>query len=766
MWSDHPAGHWHDAMVTGNGTLGAMVYGGPATERIVVNHERLYEPLSDSPVPVPDIASALPEIRRLQAAGKYREAYDVSYQAAVDAGFPGIVWTDPYHPACAVVIETDGVGEVSNYRRETNFRTGVVAVHFRSKGRDYIRETFASRPDGVIIVRLRCQDGDAVKGRVSLVNQDHRPANARVDKFGGGYRDPVISSDGENLSYRCKYDRSARGYEVLARVAGGQEGQFDAPEVLIAVDVRSLENYEAEIKDAGSTVSRLRELDDFDTLLQRHASVHGEMFDRVSFRLGDEGHSSASNETLIQMQREAGDRIVPALLDRVLAMGRFGLICSSGEWPPNLMGIWNGDWRPKWSGDFTLDANVNLQIAGANMGALPEAIESYSDLVLGLVPDWRSNATNLYGCRGVMAGTRTDGRHNLHTHFSQGFPGHFWTAGAQWMVLPMWEHYLTTGDRQYLREKLLPVMEEIVTFYEDFLVATDDAGYVIFSPSFSPENRPKNSPTSGVVNATMDVAVAREAMENLIVAYEDLGMDADGLQRRLHPLMSSLPPYRINTDGALAEWADERLEDNYDHRHASHLYPVWPGREIRLSKTPNLFDAAVEAARRRGRGNGSAHGLAHMALIGARMGGADRVAENLRFMLAEGYFTTSLFTYHNVGRIYNADMLHSLPAVVMEMLLYSEGDRVEFLPALPDEFKTGGVRGLRGHGGLVAESIRWDLEAGELVTTLRGGAGRRVLFCDRATGVIRDGKDLVAGPTGGYEVEVGTEPVTLRWKLR
>ncbi|SMP56175.1 Glycosyl hydrolase family 65, N-terminal domain [Neorhodopirellula lusitana] len=744
MWSERPAQRWQEALVTGNGTLGAMVFGTPAVERVVLNHERLYEPLLDQPCPVPDIADSLPEVRRLLANGKYKEAYAYAYQAAIDAGFPGIQWTAPYHPACSLVIEQDGIDEeaILRYRRSTNFQTGEIIVRFQSGGREFVRKTFASRADGVIVMKISAVDGEPISGRVKLVNQDSRHANKRVDEKGGGYHDPEIATTPHSIAYRCKYNRSPRGYQTFLQFRSpaidptsptndakpGSQPQdavaFDASEVTLFIAIDSLETFDADGGSLQSLKDRLAKIEgDYDALLSRHVAIHQPMFDRVQFQLtvddvsGDPGQL-LSSENLIALQKTLpGERIQLTLLQKMFDMGRYTLISSSGEWPPNLMGIWNGDWRPEWSGDFTLDANVNLQIAAANLGQLPEAIASYDRLVLGLVDDWKTNATNLYGCRGVLSGCRTDGRHNLHTHFSDGFPGHAWTAGAEWMVLPMWEHHQTTGDDQYLQERLLPVMKQITLFYADFLDGQFVDGKRVFWPSYSPENRPSNTNCPVAINATMDIACAKEALQNLIGLGDRSGLSKAQLAD-YQRLLDELPPYLINQEGALKEWASPLLDDRYDHRHVSHLYPVWPGHEINPEDTPDLFQAAIVAAQKRGRGNGSAHGLTHMALIAARLKDADLVKGNLRFMLSKGYLLPSLFTFHNPGRIYNSDMLNALPAVVMEMLVYSKPGEIELLPALSDELESGQISGVGCRNQTVVESLSWDLKNGKVTLQL------------------------------------------------
>ncbi|MCP4645446.1 MAG: glycoside hydrolase family 95 protein, partial [bacterium] len=302
-------------------------------------------------------------------------------------------------------------------------------------------------------------------------------------------------------------------------------------------------------------------------------------YDRVRLDLNVGEARYLSVEALIREQkkgREAGEALNLALLEKLFDMGRYVFLCSSGDWPPRLQGIWGGSWDPAWRGDYTLDANVNLAVSGGNLGAMHEAMGGYLRLVEGVVDDWRTNARNLYGCRGILAGTRTDGDHNLHTHHSVAFPGHFWVAGTEWMVLPLHEYYEVTGDEAFLRDHVLPLLKEIALFYEDFLTEFDDDGNYVFVPSYSPEHAPENADNATVLNATMDIAAAKETLTNLIEACEILGVEQENLPK-WRAMLTKMPAYLVNDEGALKEWAHPDLDDDYDHRHLSHLYPLWPG---------------------------------------------------------------------------------------------------------------------------------------------------------------------------------------------
>ena len=335
-----------------------------------------------------------------------------------------------------------------------------------------------------------------------------------------------------------------------------------------------------------------------------------------------------------------------------------------------------------------------------------------------VMPDWETNAKNLYGARGYLAGTRTSGRRNLHTHFNVSFPGQFWLAGAEWLLMPCYEYYLVSGDEQFLKDRLLPAMKKTVLFFEDFLSDTDANENYFFAPSYSPENSPSNVRLQGSANATMDVAAAKEAIQNLIAVCEKLNIEKENIPRWKN-LLEKLPSYLINDDGALKEWTIDNLDDFYDHRHISHLYPLWPGFEINPEETPKMFEAARIAFEKKGRGNNSAHGLMHGALIASRLKEADKVYENLLFMLTNNYVFTSLFTYHNPNlEIYNSDALNSLPAAILEMLVYSRPGVIELLPACSEKLNKGKISGVKCRTQATVENLEWDFEKGVVKATI------------------------------------------------
>lgn len=732
MKSSEPAFRWHDALISGNGTMGILVFGDPENEKIIFNHEFCYEPIGTENIEPPKLAKYMPEIKRLFKERKYREAHDYSYAMAQKEGFPGILWTDPYHPALQMKINQSVTGELQNYLRSVDFETGEVNVSWTDDLGNWSRKSFVSRPDKVVVQQISGDSPINCTVEISdLIDEDkdwgERLGNDLYIKI------PEVKVSADWITFRQAYSLNERGYESgtklvfkggSSEIEGNKVKITGAEEILILTRINYLENFSnSELEKTKRALEMLET--DYQALLEEHSVIHGEIFNRVKLDLNSSDGKNKTSEQFIAQQKENADSLDPAFLEAMFNMGRYAFISSSGENPPNLMALWNGDWRPAWSGDFTLDANINLQIAAANLGNIKEGIESYMKMLERVAPDWEINAKNLYGCKGYLAGTRTSGRRNLHTHFSLGFPGHFWLAGAEWLLLPCFEYYQVSGDVDFLQNRLLPMMKKVVLFFEDFLSEYDENGNYFFVPSYSPENRPANSYTSAAVNATMDIAAAKEAIVNLITVCRELNIERENIPR-WEAMLEKMPPYLVNSDGALKEWATFDLEDNYNHRHVSHLYPVWPGLEINPEETPELFEAAKIAAQKRGRGNASAHGLAHMALIGSRLKMDELVYGNLLFMLKNDYIYRSLFTSHNPNRIYNADMLNSLPAVVMEMLVYSRPGVIELMPACSPKFTKGKITGIKCRTQATVETLEWNFEEKKINVVISSGKDQTI----------------------------------------
>lgn len=713
-WEPEPATRWEDGFLSGNGHHGALLFGDPDDERVVVTHHTLVRPNGSEHARPPRLAAELPALQDRLLAGDLHAAEDFTDGRELQ-------WVQPFHPAFAIRLRGAGPAETHGHRRSVDFTTGVAQTE--SEGR--LSRVFVSRADDVIVHQVTTPDLD--------ISLDHRlPGAPHGLAVGHG---AVLTPEGALLTLRARYPGSDRAYTgiTLVAVTGGRTTLTPpglrvtgADSVLLLTRVLRHTDEPDALAEARSLGELLPDQDPFDGLLARHTESHRRAYERVSLDLGADPAERALPGSELLKRPDS-----PALLERLFAAGRYHLLSASGLFPPRLTGLWTGDWDTAWSGAFTNDANVNLQTASAACAALPEVTAALASLIHRQIPDWQDNAREIFGARGVVAPPHSDGESGLTYHFSREYPLHLWTAGADWLLKPLVDHDETRGAQD---PRTAHALAEVARFYEDFLHRVDEDGHLVVVPSYSPENRPANA-SWGAINAAMDLSAARHALRT--AADYHPGTEQAQTWRAL---ADRLPPHRTNADGALAEWARPGLDDTYDHRHLSHLYGVWPLDEITPYDTPDLAQAAHRALELRGAENDSAHGHLHHALVAARLRDGERVAHALGQVLKGDFFHNSLMSAHYPNRdVYNADAAHTLPAVIVEMLVQSTPDRLVLLPALPAAYPTGRITGIRTRFGAVIDLI-WTRGVAEAI--LKPSRSHRVEL-RTSSGV--EPLDLVAG---------------------
>jgi hypothetical protein len=409
-------------------------------------------------------------------------------------------------------------------------------------------------------------------------------------------------------------------------------------------------------------------------------------------------------------------------------MGRYWLYAQgTGEFP-SLAGQMN--------------INYNLQIAPAPMANLPEVMDTYTRWLESLLPDSRKNAENIFGARGAVFSIHPDEQQGVLAHWTFTSPHLYWISAGGWAYSPVWDYYLVTGDREFLRNHLLPVLKEFALFYEDFLTEKDQNGNYIFVPSYSPENTPRNADnTPTVINSVMDISVCKEALTHLIQAAETLGTDADNIPK-WQAMLAKMPPYLLDRDGALKEWAWPSLQENLDHRHVSHLYGVWPTDEVDPDRSPQLARAYWLANRKHAEQNSAGHGLSHRGLAGARLKDDYMVNFELKQFLEQGYVGPTLRTSHNPYQGPMPDQQGSIPTLLMEMLVYSRPGVIEVLPALPESLTRGSVKGLLARTFAKVDEMKWDMTQRTVDLTLSS------LRPQNITLIVRHGILSVSAPAG------------------
>lgn len=769
FWSSRPAEHWEHALVAGNGTLGALVYGRVERETIVVNRAGLFMP-GDAPRLPPNTAAHLERIRSWIEAGEGQRAASFVYDLSQEEGYQGCHWTDPLIPAFDVALEPDVSGPVRDYARGVDFTTGVVSTVWRDDRGEFRRRLFVSRAHDVIVLEVTSSDGAPLRGRVRLLERTTAEGNEYSERMRArGIESVAITSRDGVLSYRSRFRRAwpggLQGYEGVVRVvvSGGRCSSAETSvEVEAAASILLLIRVEA---TNDMSVSRLPELEgdlhalepSFDALLDAHTPLHAELVTRARLELFGAGHE-LSSEALLERAR-TGAEAARALLEKQFDACRYALIASSAPaLPPTLQGIWSGTWSPPWSSDFTQNGNLQMAIAANLCGNLAECMKSYLEYQWSLIPDYRKNARRLFDCRGIVVPSRTSS-HGLNIHFNPTWCMTFWTAGAGWAAHFFYDYYLYTGDERFLEERALPFMREVADFYEDFLIE-DAGGEYRFNPSYSPENNPRGSDSQATLDATMDMAVARELLENLTATLDRLGDER--ASRRYRAMLAKLPDYRVNEDGVLAEWLDPKLADNYEHRHASHLYALFDGLSEPVAQSAELASAFARAVElrmqvRRDQGGGiMAFGLAQLGLVAASLGDGE-LCHEIASRLSTDYFRASLVSTHDPGALFNVDLCGGLPALLLRMLLDSRPGVVDLLPALPKAWPRGRVTGLRARGRIHVVALAWDADA--VTATLKSEIAQRVLVTFparfRATGSA-DAAGSALSPTDSSSRRKGT----------
>ena len=742
-----PAEAVNESLISGNGAMRVELTGDPYAEQILFHHESLLLPWK-RPLEAPKVADIFPQVRQLALEGKHRDAMALAIQRMNEG--PIKQDTEPHLtiPAFLMRLESRQSASIKNYLRTVDFESAELKVYWSDERGEWVRQTFASRPDNVVVQRLVAPQGQPVNIRISLHRSATWSMRSGMDwgshagigatspdreafNLGGNGAPPKVAPpkgveacevrqdcNEQRLIYKCRLDPSVdnSGYAGVVRVVrNGGSARVDgealvienASSVMLLTRIEYFPEYnEGRVESLWQAVGALAP--DYAALLARARKIQSEMLNRVTVDFGGVSQYGASAEDLLTDQRSRPD-YSPALLARVFEMGRYWFILTSGKYP---------------SVATETNATIDLQTAGAVQGGLREGMEAWFNWMESLAPDCRINAWNIFGFRGVSYPLFPDKGIGVNFYYTANsaigiWP--YWISAGGWRLRQFWDHYLVTGDMDFLRHRVVPALKELALFYEDFLTETDKHGNYIFVPSISPENLPASTDPSGpvLVNATMDIAVCREVLTNLIQASEILGSDADSVPK-WRAMLAKMPPYLLELDGTLKEWAWPTLQERYIHRHVSHLYGAWPGDEIDPDRTPQLARAAEIAGRRRtfdamatavAGETLPAFARCHRALVGARLKDNIIVDIQLRQLLEQGYLSASLRCSREPYGEPLPEAQSGIPAIVMEMLLYSRPGVIEVLPALPPTLLKGSINGMLARTFARIDKLTWDMEA-------------------------------------------------------
>lgn len=746
--SSQPGRTWEEGLISGNGTIGANVRSEPLDETIVFTHERMFLPEGPPHIP-PYQADRLFEIRRLIDRGLYRQATVLAAQLSKQENF---MYPDSFVPCFDMGIKMKSKGSVKNYMRSVDFETGEATVHWADDIGSFERRLFVSRANGLAVLQIT----GTVPGSVSC-EMKLGPRRPNAILLEGAYRgikkfvversdakfkefvtDVKATADKSGLTFFSRFTKaypgsiqSLNGTAHVIANNGRKSAEGDtltvtgADSIVVLVDIRPIyrgfnprkPKNDPSPKFFEETKAKLAKIgSDYSGMLKEHAAIHGEIFNRMRLDIGGDEHKLTSEELLAKTTNEDVNK---TLIEKTFDAGRYNILSCTGELPPNLQGVWGGTYVPGWASDYTNNGNVPSAIASIMKGNMPELMLAYTTYIESIVPWMEINARNMFGCRGIVLPSRSS-TNGLNNSMNPDFAGGFWVAGAAWASHFFYDYYEYTGDEKFLAEHALPFMEKAAVFFEDYLYEGPDGKWV-FSPTQSPENTPKNSNSQGSFNATMDVAAAKELLNNIIIASNKLGKNQNKIPVWKN-MLAKMPEYMINEDGIIKEWLTDKLKNNDHHRHCSQFYPLldYMGKEIAGSKVlQSAFAKGVQYKLDVHWGKNAkgfmSFGLVQLGQTATSLGEGE-MAYTCIMHLVNRFWLNNLASMHNHKRLFNMDISGGMPDVIIKMLANSRPGVVEILPAAPKAWPKGTIEGILCRGQIEIKFLKWS--PGKALVTL------------------------------------------------
>ena len=743
LWYNAPATVWEEALPIGNGRIGAMVYGNPLQEVYQLNEESIWSGYPQD-WNNPKAANALPQVREAVDRGDYAKASEL-WKANAQGPY-----TARYLPMANLMLDQLTRGEARNLYRELNISNALSTVTYEADGVKYRRTSFISYPDQVMVIKIAADRPQAVSLHIRLNSLLRYTVQTKGEKtliLNG--KAPAYVANRDYDPHQVVYD-DKRGTQFKVQVellpdGGHCEANDSALTVRNANEVVLLLSAVTDFGNKKMTLKKCKR--PYQELLQRHTDDHQQLFNRLQLSLGTENlqkEALPTNERLKSFEQDPTDN---GLTELYYQYGRYLLIASSrpGGLPANLQGIWNRHVQPPWGSNYTTNINTEMNYWPAEITNLPECFLPLSDFIGRLAVNGAQTAKVNYGInRGWLA------HHNSDVWAQTAPTGGYdsdpkgaprwscWPMAGVWLCQHLWEHYAFGGDKKYLSKTAYPLMKGAAEFLLQWLQKDPETGYWITNPSTSPENRfryidKEGKKQNGEISRSsgMDLGLAWDLLTNCIEASTVLDTDK-AFRQQCMDVRANLQPFRIGSKGQLLEWDKEFEETDPNHRHVSHLFALHPGRQIIPEQQPELAAACQRTLEIRGDG-GTGWAMAWKINFSARLHDGNHafgmLKNGLRYVDATQVSVRGGGTYANLFDAhppFQIDGNFGGTAGITEMLLQSHAGYIHLLPALPDNWQSGSIKGVRARGGFTIDMEWKESRITRLSVTSHSGGTCRI----------------------------------------